>query len=212
MSSEIPLATIHTVVSQYARGKRGSTIADLTALPVATVTRIGQQYGAPDLGKLARAAEQLREQLDQGEKSPSPGAAVRGSLGVLRIDAERIGDKKLIARVTDLSARVDQLRTDLAAAVAAWDAGEAERAERKVKQDRLAELGAEAAILRAELRPQPKTTRKPSHKPGTVRAAAEQRRAVRQWAHEQGLECAANGIIPAAVVTAYEAAHEVAAS
>lgn len=203
--TDVPLVTQHTIVSMAARGRRTQDIVDRTSLPTAVVRQIAEGYGAPDLGRLARAAEQLRKQLDEHAPTSTRGAAVAEGLDAIKADAERIGSSKLVRRAERIGDLLDQLRVDLRAERTAWEARAAERAklkaeaarikaEREGKVARLAELEAEAARIKAELRGKPR--------PAVVVADAA---TVRAWAARAGVECPSMGPVPKSVRQAYEA-------
>lgn len=192
--SDITLATKHTVVSMLARGRRVQDVADRTTLPLATVQSIGREYGAPDLGRLATCADELRKQLDKEAGHPTVGASAASSVEILKSEAKRIGATKLVKRAEHVATMLDQLRVDLKAAVKVWDADAAARTERQAKLDRLAELKAEADKLRAELL-------------GAVKPKATgDAKVIREWASASGVECPSHGRIPQSVRTAYDKA------
>ena len=189
--SEITLATKHSIVSHLARGRTTQWIADGTGLPIASVRSIGAEHGAPDMGRLATAADELRRQLDKEATHPTNGAAAADSVDLLKAEAERVGAVKLVKRAEHVAGLLDQLRVDLKAAVKVWDADAAARAERQKKLDRLSELKAEADKLRAELlgEAKPKST-------GDAKV-------IREWASASGVECPSHGRIPQTVRDLY---------
>lgn len=187
----VSLATKLTVVSMAARGRTTASIADRTGLPAATAHAIAREYGAPDLGKLAAAADWLRKQVDK-EAGTTDETATVDLLGKLAAEAERIGSAKLVRRAQWISEKLDELRVDVAAMVKRYEAEESTRAVRA----RLAELRAEEAELRAKLNPAPR-------KGGGSKMPSESAQ-VRAWAAGAGVACPAYGKIPGAVRVAYE--------
>lgn len=188
----VSLATKLTVVSMAARGRTTASIADRTGLPAATAHAIAREHGAPDLGKLAAAAEWLRKQVDK-EAGTTDETATVDQLGKLAAEAERIGSAKLARRAQWIAEKLDELRVDVAAMVKRYEAEEDTRAMRA----RLAELRAEEAELRAKLNPA-----KPD--PAAVKAAKAENTMIRVWAAAAGIHCHPYGIIPSAVRVAYE--------
>ena len=120
-------------------------------------------------------------------------------LALLLAEAERIESPRLISRAKDLAARLDTLRTDLAAAVKVH----AEKSEKSAKLARLAELRAEEAKIRAELRGPAKPAAKPRKR--TAPKAKSESAVIREWAAVAGVECPAYGRIPQRVLDAYAA-------
>ena len=178
--SELTLATKQSIVSMAARGRSRQNIADITGLPVAVVQQVSEQYGAPDMGRLATSADELRKQLDAQAGHPGVGHAAADSVDLLKAEAERVGATKLVKRAEHVASVVDQLRVDVKAAVAAWDAQAAVREHRKAIEDQI-------AALKAEL-----------EKTGEVDA-----KVVRAWALASKVECPTHGRIPQSVRDAY---------
>ena len=191
--TELTLATKHGIVSHLARGRTTQWIADGMGLPIAVVRQVGADYGAPDMGKLATSADELRKQTDRQSGHLSVGTSAAGSVDLLKAEAERIGAAKLVKRAEHVGSLVDQLRVDLKAAVKAWEADAAARAEREAKVARLAELKAEAAALAAELS-------------GGKAKPSGNAKVIREWARASGVECPTHGVIPNAVRDAYSKA------
>lgn len=190
--SDIPLAKIHTVVSMAARGRRSRDIADVTTLPVAVVSKIAQDYGAPDLVRLANAAEILRQQVRGEAPTPSRPAEIE-SVRELRGEAEQLGSRKLVRRLDQIAGALASVKAELDLLSQARAIADRELQERTAKEGRLAELEAEAEALRSDLY-------------GAL--AKKKRDEVRAWAVAQGLPVGKSGVIPRAVVVAFEeAAH-----
>lgn len=179
--SHIDLPMRHRVVSMLARGQREQRIADATTLPIATIRRIATEHGAPDLGRLADAAEAMTQALakQKGEKPEVPAA--------LRVigDARALGGR-LATRAEDLLKRLDELRVDVAAEVEKRQRADAERIAREKYQAELAEAVARVAELR-----------KQAHLPN---------KEIRAWAAANGVACPAMGKVPGAVVEQWRAA------
>ena len=195
----IDTQTTLTVVSMAARGRRSQAIADATALPVAVVSRIVGDHGGPDMGKLAKAAEQLRDQLATedtvvvGVPTAQPSRPAPDRLATLTAEAARLGSAKLTRRAQWIGEKLDELADDLLVAEKAW---EADAARRKLR-DELATLRSREAEIRAKLAPGVDPWAQPVGRNAEIRA----------WAAATNLPCPAYGKIPKAVRAAYEAAH-----
>jgi len=153
--TEATLATRQQIVSHLARGRTTQWVADGMGLPIDAVRQIGREHGAPDMGKLAAASDALRKQLDAGagvraevEGKVNGGITASTGIDLLLKEAERIESARLVSRGKDLAQRLNQYRTDLAAASKQHEG----KAEKEQKLARLAELKAEEAKIRAELR------------------------------------------------------------
>lgn len=184
----VSLATKLTVVSMAARGRTLGSIADRTGLPAATAHAIAREYGAPDLGKLATAADHLRKQVDK-EAGTTDETATVDQLGKLAAEAERIGSAKLVRRAQWITEKLDELRVDVAAMVKRYEA----EADTRAVRARLAELRAEEAELRAKL-----------NTGGGGKVSTSESAQIRAWAATAGVTCHPHGRIPEAVRAAYE--------
>lgn len=199
----IDTQTTLTVVSMAARGRRSQAIADATTLPVAVVSRIVGDHGGPDMGRLAKAAEDLRAQLgaegvaaDAPTVQPAKPAPDR--LATLTAEAARIGSAKLTRRAQWIGEKLDELADDLLVAGKVYDADATRRAEADKLRAELAELRTRQAEVRAKLAP--------GVDPWAQHPAGSNA-AVRAWAKGAGVPCPAFGKIPKAVRSAWEAAH-----
>lgn len=188
--------TVHRVVALYARGRRAQQIADATTLPVAVVTRIGAQHGAPDLGRLASTAEAMAKEL---ARTPPGGDPQPGHLDLAHLAraAQEIGNKKLQRRAEWIAEQYAKLTADLTEARRLWTAGRQAREAREKKLAELEQLKARQAELRAELG----LADRDHHQPSGLN------REIRDWAQAAGIPCPVHGKIPAAVRTAWEQAH-----
>lgn len=180
--SHIDLPMRHRVVSMLARGQREQRIADATTLPIATIRRIATEHGAPDLGRLASAAEAMTQALakQKGENPATAPAALR-VIG----EARALGGRYAV-RADDLLKRLDELRVDVAAEAEKRQRAEAERIALEKYQAELAEAEARVAELR-----------KKAHLPN---------KEIRAWAAANGVACPAMGKVPGAVVEQWRAA------
>lgn len=190
--------TIHTVVAMYARGRRAQQIADATTLPVAVVTRIGAQHGAPDLGRLAEAADTMTKELERTPPADSSSAAPGLDLDRLTRIAREIGNRKLERRAEWIAEQYTKLTADLTEACRLWMADQQAREAREKKLAELDALKKRQAELRAELGLTDNTH---------TNQGREFNRQVRDWAQAAGIPCPVYGKIPAAVRTAWEQAH-----
>lgn len=209
--TDITLATKHTIVSMLARGRRVQDVADRTTLPLATVQSIGREYGAPDLGRLATCADELRKMLDRETTHPSAGSSAADSVDLLKAEAEKYGATQLVTRALRITSMLDQLRADLKAVRAEHQTKAAIAAERQVKLDKLAELKAqedalkaEQAKLREELKPGRTVVSKGTYKEQQANRARSA--AVREWAIASGMDVPARGRIPQTILDAHAAA------
>lgn len=205
--TELTLSAKLQVVSHLARGRTTQWIADGMGLPIDAVRQIGREHGAPDMGKLAAASDALRKQLDAGatvraevEGKPVPGG-ITASTGIEQLlkEAERIESPRLVSRGRDLAQRLTQYRTDLAAA-SKQHAGKAEKAG---KLARLAELKAEEARIRAELRGSAAPVVKATTRKAAAPKQASESAVIRRWAKGAGVVCPEFGRIPGSVRDAY---------
>ena len=217
----IPAQTQLAVVSMAARGSGLKRIADATTLPISTVQAIGRHFGAPNLGTLTNAAEALRAHLERTTGQPAaPGTAsetnavvgIHTALHDLRVAAEQLGATKLVRRVDQITARIDQLHVDLdavrAARLAKVSADAAAKAKvekaRRQQSEQLDQARAAAAELAAKLREEESKAAKLE---ATLnRLTPDERGRCRRWAAEQKLDCNEIGPIPKSVRAAWHEA------